>query len=99
MTKADLIDKIYKSKKVPKGTTKKAVTAVVEATFSEIKNAVKKEDRFSYPQFGTFAKRKRKARSGRNPRTGAKITIPARTTVAFRPASSLKTMMGGRKKK
>jgi len=98
MTKADLFNKIYNSKSLKGGVTKRAVTAIVDATFEEISNAIKKEDRFSYPQFGTFAKRRRKARQGRNPRTGEPISIPPRTTIAFKPASSLKDALGGKKR-
>ena len=99
MTKADLINKVAASKAVPKDISKKAVQAVVDATFDEIKKSIKKEERFSFPGFGTFNKRKRAARSGRNPQTGEKIKIKAQTTVAFRPAQALKDFVGGKRKK
>ena len=99
MTKADLINKVAASKAVPNDISKKAVQAVIDTTFEEIKKSVKKEERFSFPGFGTFAKRKRAARSGRNPQTGEKIKIKAQTTVAFRPAQALKDFVGGKKKK
>lgn len=99
MTKADLINKVAASKAVPKDISKKAVQAVVDATFDEIKKSIKKEERFSFPGFGTFNKRKRAARSGRNPQTGEKIKIKAQMTVGFRPAQAVKDYMGGTSKK
>ena len=99
MTKADLINAVASSKAVPKDLSKKAIQTVIDETFEQIKKSVKKEERFSFPGFGTFAKRKRSARSGRNPQTGEKIKIRAQTTVGFRPAQALKDFVGGKRKK
>ena len=95
MTKAELIEAVSKTKSVPEGLSKKAVQAVIDATFEEVKKAIKKDERFSFPGFGTFNKRKRSARTGRNPQTGEKIKIKAQTTVAFKPAQALKDFIGG----
>jgi len=95
MTKAELIDAVINSKGVPENLSKKAVQAVIETTFEEIRKSIKKEDRFAFPGFGTFNKKKRAARKGRNPKTGKEITIKAQTTVGFKPASSLKEFVGG----
>ena len=97
MTKAELIEAVAGAKTVPSGLSKKAVQAVIDATFEEVKKAVKKEERFSFPGFGTFNKKKRSARTGRNPQTGDKIKIKAQTTVTFKPAQALKTFVGGKK--
>jgi DNA-binding protein HU-beta len=99
MTKADLINAVVASKEVPKDISKKAVQSVVDETFEQVKKAIKKEERFSFPGFGTFNKRKRAARSGRNPQTGEKIRIRAQSTVSFRPAQALKDYVGGGKRK
>jgi DNA-binding protein HU-beta len=53
--------------------------------------AIKKEARFSYPNFGTFKVTERAARRGRNPRTGAEIEIEASKTVKFAPAPKFKS--------
>ena len=45
--------------------------------------------------FGSFTPRRRNARTGRNPRTGAALEIPAHTTVLFRPGKQLKAWMAG----
>jgi DNA-binding protein HU-beta len=84
MTKAELIDAV-------KGDLSKKVAAeVVDALFDAVKVAIKKQGKFQYPGFGTFVVKKRAARKGKNPRTGATITIPASKTVGFRAASKLK---------
>ncbi len=99
MTKAELIEAVAKAKSVPEGLSKKAIQAVIDMTFEEMKKTIKKEERFSFPGFGTFNKRKRSARTGRNPQTGEKIKIKAQTTVAFKPAQALKDFVGGAQKK
>ena len=93
MTKADLVQAVSQNKALS-DLSKKAVAAVIDETFEQIKKAVKKDERFSFPGFGTFNKKKRAARSGRNPQTGATIKIKAQTTVGFRPAAALKSYMG-----
>ena len=70
--------------------TQKDGQYIVERVFEAMKNEVKKEGKFSYPHFGSLLLRKREAREGRNPRTGAVIRIQASKTVAFRPASAFK---------
>jgi len=51
---------------------------------------VKKEGKLTVPGFGTFTKKKRAAREGRNPQTGESIKIKASVTMTFRPAKDLK---------
>ena len=55
--------------------------------------AIKKDKRFSYPGFGTFTVKKRKARKGRNPKTGEIIDIAPTRTVAFKPAPNFKASL------
>jgi len=97
MTKAELIERIAKNKMLKGGITKKAVSTVVDSLFGEVKRSITKEGRFAYPDFGTFEKRKRKARTGVNPQTGEPIRIPQSLTVAFRPAQALRFAVGGKK--
>jgi DNA-binding protein HU-beta len=87
MTKAELLDTIAKANK---DLTKKQVSTVVDAVFMSVGAAIKKDGQFSYPGFGTFKVRKRKAREGRNPQTGETIKIKASKTVGFKPAKALK---------
>jgi DNA-binding protein HU-beta len=58
--------------------------------FMTVAKSVKKEGSFSYPGFGTFKLKKRKARMGRNPQTGDQIRIAASKTISFKPMPSLK---------
>jgi DNA-binding protein HU-beta len=86
MTKADLIETV-----AGKGMTKKAAAELVDTLFLTIGKTIKKEGRFSYPGFGTWTVRARKARKGRNPQTGAEIKIKASKTVGFKPSPELKS--------
>tara|TARA_B100000029_G_scaffold513742_1_gene614221 strand:- start:2879 stop:3157 length:279 start_codon:yes stop_codon:yes gene_type:complete len=89
MTKSDLIEAVQQADGVPE-LTKKSTAAIVEAVFDAMKMAIDEDDRFSYPGFGTFKKKHRKARKGRNPKTNEEITIPARMTVSFKAAPSFR---------
>ena len=88
MTKADLIESVAEH-----GMTKKGAAEMVDALFATIGKAIKKEGRFSYPGFGTWTVRSRKARKGRNPQTGAEIKIKASKTIGFKPARELKSSL------
>jgi len=88
MTKAQLIEAI--AEKAEGQLTKKAAGELVDAVFSTIHESISKENRFSYPGFGTWTVRERRERKGRNPHSGELITIKATKTVGFRPARELK---------
>ena len=92
MTKDDLVTAIVKSCKGD-DLSKRLVSDVIDATFESIGKSIKKEKRFSYPAFGTFTVRNRKARKGRNPQTGEEIKIKASKTVGFKPAPTLKSSL------
>ena len=104
MTKADLIERVARRKEIPRELTKKAVAQIIEAAFMEIgdffirSRAGRKVARLSYPRFGTFSKRRRKARAVRNPKTGEPIQIPPQVTVVFSPAQDLREMLNDRPK-
>jgi DNA-binding protein HU-beta len=92
MTKAELIESVITSKNIP-GISKKATGEIVDALFENLAKAIRKSHRFVMPGFGTFSVRKRKARVGRNPRTGQSIKIQASKTVTFRPAPNFKSSL------
>jgi len=96
MTKAEFINAISSAKGAPEGISKKDVQTLVELTFEQLRATVKKEKKFAVAGFGTFTKKDRPARNGRNPRTGETIKIAASTTVAFKPSTDLKNFMGGK---
>ena len=91
MTKADLIDALYE--KFEGDVTKKLVGELVDELFDNVASTIKKEQRFSYPGFGTFVVRKRKARKGRNPQTGESIKIKASKSVGFKAARNFKEIL------
>lgn len=85
MNKAQLIDAIAAGAKMTKADAGKALGAMMGA----VTGSLKKGDRVSFPGLGTFSVSQRKARKGRNPRTGAVITIKAKKVVKFKPSSKL----------
>ncbi len=89
MTKAEFIDQVVKVASAQE-LNKKEAGEIVDNIFEALGKAIKKDGRFSYPGFGTFVVKKRSARKGRNPRTGAEIKIKASKTVGFKPAPGLK---------
>ena len=89
MTKADLV--AYVAKKA--SLTSKAAKDAVNAVFGAVGDALKKGDKVVVTGFGTFMVRKRAARKGRNPQTGAEIQIPATKTPGFTAGKSLKRMV------
>ena len=101
MTKQELIDRIYRKRGLSQGLTKKAVSDIIDGVFAELGDYfVKAKSRrngsapkFTYPGFGTFSRKKRPARAGRHPQTGAPIRIPAAHTVSFNVGSDLKILL------
>ena len=86
MNKQQLIDKIAADGNISKAQAEQMLNITVE----NIKKAVKKGDDVKIVGFGTFAKAKRKARTGRNPQTGKAIKIPATWYPKFRPGAEFK---------
>ncbi|MDR3235943.1 MAG: HU family DNA-binding protein [Prevotellaceae bacterium] len=85
MNKAQLIDAIAAKAKLTKVDAKKALDAFISVT----EGALKKGDRIALVGFGSFSVSKRSARTGRNPRTGAAIKIPAKKVVRFKAGAEL----------
>lgn len=86
MTKGDMIDKIA----AEAGITKKQAATAIDTFTNTVTKALKRKERVPLVGFGTFFVRKVKARTGRNPRTGETIKIPARTRPVFKPGRNLK---------
>ncbi len=86
MNKADLVAKITKDA----GLTKTQATKAVNAFIDSVKDALKNGEKVILVGFGTFKVVERKARQGRNPRTGATITIKAKKSPKFVPGKALK---------
>ncbi|RME64545.1 MAG: HU family DNA-binding protein [Nitrospirae bacterium] len=86
MTKAELVAQIASKAGLTKTDAQKALDAALET----IKKALKKNQKVTLVGFGTFSVSKRKARKGRNPRTGQEIKIPATKVPKFTPGKALK---------
>ena len=86
MNKAELIEEVANQTGLAKRTSGKAVYAVVSA----ISDCLAKGEKVTLVGFGTFGVRQRKARTGRNPQTGATIQIPAKKVPKFVPGKNLK---------
>ena len=86
MNKADFVAAVADAAGLTKVDGGKAVEAVIKV----VEKALKKGDTVSLVGFGTFAVRKRAARTGRNPRTGATIKIKASKIPAFKAGKALK---------
>jgi len=89
MTKADLVAQVAKKA----GLTTKAAKDSVNTVFGTMSDALKRGEKVVVTGFGTFMVRRRAARKGRNPQTGAEIQIPATKTPGFTAGKSLKRMV------
>ena len=87
MTKAELVETMAKDAGISKAAANKALGSFQDS----VKKALKKKDgKVILVGLGTFSKVRRKARKGRNPRTGEAIKIKASNTVRFKPGKALK---------
>jgi DNA-binding protein HU-beta len=86
MNKTDLINNIA----TKSGLTKKDVEAVLNGFLGEVTGALSTGDKVQLIGFGTFETRKRSGRTGRNPQTGATITISESKVPAFKAGNKLK---------
>lgn len=77
------------------GLSRSEATGAVEAVFNSIGAALKRGDEVRIVGFGTFTVSRRKASTGRNPRTGEPMQIPASSSPKFRPGKTLKDSLGG----
>ncbi|HQS83637.1 MAG: hypothetical protein B7Y25_02170 [Alphaproteobacteria bacterium 16-39-46] len=88
MNKEDLINYVAKSVSL----TKKESDQAINAAFEGISEALKRGEDASFVGFGSFVVHNRKARTGRNPRTGEALKIAASKTTKFRPSKNLKQL-------
>ncbi len=86
MNKQDLVSKIAKDVEL----SKTAASAAVDSFIDGITKALKKGDSITFVGFGTFKTSMRKARTARNPQTGASIKVPKRRVARFTAGTALK---------
>src|SRR3546814_20911895 len=94
MNKQDLIGTVAESSGLSKSDASKAV----EGVFDAISGALKKGDEVRLVGFGTFSVTKRKASTGRNPRTGEPMTIKASAQPTFKPGKGQNGRASGRER-
>ena len=95
MTKEEFVAKLAQAGKVTKTQADEIFSTFVEMLAASLK----KGDRVALPGLGVFSVVQKKARTGRNPSTGAAIKIPARKAVKFSTSSALKQDLNKTKKK
>ncbi len=91
MVKADLVTQAMKVTNLKGPVARKAV----EAVFASLGTVLERGDRVMLRRFGLFHAASRKTGVGRNPRTGEPVDIPRGRVVRFRPALSLRNLIGG----
>jgi DNA-binding protein HU-beta len=94
MNRAELIGQIAELT----GQTKTEVGGTITAIIHSITGAMSKGDKVTLVGFGTFERRNRQARTGRNPRTMAPLKIASAKVPAFRAGSELKEVIDGKVK-
>ena len=85
MNKEELISQIAKKTNM----SKSAILGMTNAMIETIEKSISKGDHVKLVGFGTWEKRRRKERMGRNPQNGKPLRIPARNTVSWRPGADL----------
>ena len=86
MTKADLIEEVSRVVEM----TRKESEVIVEAIFDSIVRSLRSGDKIEIRGFGSFRTRQRQPRIGRNPKTGARVEVPAKKIPYFKPGKELK---------
>jgi integration host factor subunit beta len=89
MTKADLIEEVARVVEF----TRKESETIVEAIFDSVVNALRADDKIEIRGFGSFRTRQRQSRIGRNPKTGARVDVPAKRVPYFKPSKELKDLV------
>ena len=89
MTKADLIDEVSRAVEM----SRKDSEVIVETIFEGIVKALRASDKIEIRGFGSFRTRERRARVGRNPKTGARVEVPPKKIPYFKPSKELKDVV------
>ncbi|MCK5681826.1 integration host factor subunit alpha [bacterium] len=89
MTKADMVELVYERI----GVSKREAANVVESIFDIIKESLERGENVKISGFGSFNLREKQPRRGRNPQTGAEITISARRVLSFKSSNVLRDQL------
>lgn len=91
MTKADLVEEVAQTVEM----SRKDSEAIVDIVFESIVKSLRARDKIEVRGFGSFRTRERKARTGRNPKTGTRVDVPAKMIPYFKPSKELKDLVNG----
>jgi integration host factor subunit beta len=89
MTKADLVEKVTGAGEL----TRRDGEVIVETIFDAVIGALKSGDKIEIRGFGSFRIRQRNPRIGRNPKTGARVEVPAKKVPYFKPSKELRDLV------
>lgn len=89
MTKADLVEKVTSLGDL----TRKDGEIIVDTLFESVIAALKADDKVEIRGFGSFRTRQRRARVGRNPKTGERVEVPPKKIPFFKPSKELKDLV------
>jgi integration host factor subunit beta len=89
MTKAELVDEVGREAAL----TRKHSEVIVDAVFSTIVEALQRGDKIELRGFGSFRVRRRGSRTGRNPKTGQGVVVPAKKVPYFKPGKELRELL------
>jgi integration host factor subunit beta len=92
MTKAELVDEVSSEADL----TRKHSEVIVDAVFSSIVEALQRGDKIELRGFGSFRVRHRGSRTGRNPKTGEGVLVPAKKVPYFKPGKELRELINRR---
>ena len=90
MTKVDLTDRVTALGEL----TRRDSEVIVETMFDAIVQALKSGDKVEIRGFGSFRTRQRNSRTGRNPKTGVSVEVPAKKVPFFKPSKELRELIG-----
>lgn len=91
MTKAELIEEVSRVVEM----SRKDSEVIVESIFDSIVRALRGNEKIEIRGFGSFRTRQRQPRIGRNPKTGARVDVPAKRIPFFKPSKELKDLVNG----
>jgi len=89
MTKAELVDQVTALGDL----TRRDGEVIVDTLFDSVIGALKAGDKIEVRGFGSFRTRQRKPRTGRNPKTGASVAVPAKRVPFFKPSKELRDLV------
>jgi integration host factor subunit beta len=91
MTKADLIEEVSRVVEV----TRKESEVIVETIFESVVKSLRAGEKVEIRGFGSFRTRERQGRVGRNPKSGDRVEVPAKTIPYFKPSKELRDVVNG----